>query len=498
VSGAFHTVHVRVNDAATQLPTPVRIRFLTSAGQYLAPFGRVVHAATGDGEDVGGNLVLGANRFAYIDGGCEIRLPSDPVTVEVSKGIEYTPVRREIQVGTGKLAVRLAIARWADWRPDGWYAGDIRAHFLSPRAALLEGAAEDLAVVNLLAFEKRDGKQIKVPGILDFSGQAAALEAPGHLVAVNTHNAHPQLGSLGLLNCHRVVYPLRFGDVDGLDDWSLADWCDQCHRKGGLVVWTQANADRDQDAGSLGEALADAILGKIDALEVTSLELPDPPIIDLWYRLLDAGLQVPLVGASGKTSNRQALGGVRTYARLKAGDEFSLRTWLEAVRAGRTFVTNGPLIACTVNGQDPGSIIDLQTAAPAQVKVSAESAWPFDRLEIVVNGQVEAEIEAGTNANTAMIETNVNLPNGGWIAARCRGSTPLHDYAHTSPVYVRVAGRRPPIKAEAVRALTSDLEKTARWIEKQARSANESQREHLLSIVKEALGALAARQEQRN
>src|SRR5436305_394327 len=74
------------------------------------------------------------------------------------------------------------------------------------------------------------------PGLLAFSGTRAALEAPGCAVAVNTLNAHPTLGTVGLLNSHRPVYPLRFG-APGADDWSVADWCDQCHRKAGLVTW---------------------------------------------------------------------------------------------------------------------------------------------------------------------------------------------------------------------------------------------------------------------
>src|SRR5207237_291298 len=81
------------------------------------------------------------------------------------------------------------------------------------------------------------------------------------------------------------------------DDWSVCDWCDQCHRKGGLVVWV----DAFEPAGGLvgGEALVAAVLGKIDAVEVS----PEPrktPLLPWVYRLWDAGFRVPLVGASGK------------------------------------------------------------------------------------------------------------------------------------------------------------------------------------------------------
>jgi len=129
-----------------------------------------------------------------------------------------------------------------------------------------------------------------------------------------------------------------------MDNWTLSDWCDQCHRKGGLVVWTRTKtADVPEEITFLaGEALADFVLGKVDAFEVAGLiwcswETPE------WYHLLNSGLRVTFVGASDKDSNLLALGYARTYAHLAPGEPFSYANWIEAVRAGRTFVTNGPL-----------------------------------------------------------------------------------------------------------------------------------------------------------
>src|SRR5262249_10512673 len=157
---------------------------------------------------------------------------------------------------------RLEIERLHDSRIDGWHSGDIHTEYLSPHAALLEGMAEDLAVVNLQARATTvrpidDLPYVSIPNIFAFSGQRPCLERPGHMVVVNTLNWHEKLGQLLLLNCHRVVYPLYFGTR--ADDWTLADWCDQCHRKGGLVI-SQGNS-----------AFAELILGKVDAYEPEGL-----------------------------------------------------------------------------------------------------------------------------------------------------------------------------------------------------------------------------------
>src|SRR5262249_13646535 len=157
---------------------------------------------------------------------------------------------------------------------EGWIAGDVRAHELTPRAAALEGAASGLSVVQLLARQRPafDGEPPAITGLLDFSGSEPALEAYGCQVAVNTLNEHPVLGTAALLNSHRPVFPLRFGGPDQADDWSIADWCDQGHRKTGLVVWP--DLPRFTLEHPQGEALAALILGKIDAYEVGPLGDP--------------------------------------------------------------------------------------------------------------------------------------------------------------------------------------------------------------------------------
>src|SRR5262245_38234317 len=108
----WHTVHVRVNDAATGQPTPARIRCVGPDGQYLAPFGRMVDFAIGQGEQLSGNVRLASKNYAYIDGSCEIRLPAETVSIEVAKGPEYKPLRQPVTLGPGKMALRLTIERW--------------------------------------------------------------------------------------------------------------------------------------------------------------------------------------------------------------------------------------------------------------------------------------------------------------------------------------------------------------------------------------------------
>jgi len=471
----LQTVHIRINDAATGEPTPVRLRVTDSGGAYYAPFGHAAEFPTGRGEAVGGDVVVDGKRWAYIDGACEIAVPPGDLIVEASKGPEYKHLRETIQLPPGKMALRFAIQRITNLRSQGWYSGDTRAHFISPHAALLEAAAEDLAFVHVLAgptpMLAADGQTyVTYPNLDAFSGQTSALERDGHHVIVGTHNRHPVLGELALLHSHRVVYPLAFGGADATDDWSLGDWCDQCHRKGGLVVWTNAAT---APVGHAAEALALAIVGHIDAIELS----PDrPEALQIWYQLLNVGCRMSLVGASGKRSNATALGSYRTFAQIAKGEQIALSSWIESVRGGRTVLSARTLLQFTADGALPGATLERQAGTTIQLAVEVTGNVEGETVETIWNGRrVDHQIEVGST---------------GWLAARAWSAGHQKLLAHTAPIWVQVAGVRQPRPAGGLAALTRHLEAGREWVKREGRFEQAKSREKLLHVFAEALAKL--------
>lgn len=469
------TVHLRINDAATARPTAVRLRVSGPDGTFYPPLGRFAEFATGKNEDVGGHLRLGREKWCYTDGSCEIPLPAGvPLRVQATKGPEYRPLDETVTLGPGQMALRFTVERWMDMRAGGWHSGDTRCHFLTPHAALLEAAAEDLDVVNLLACEQPlpslDGTAYPTAAnLVAFSGQAPALEAHGRMVVVNTLNAHPALGRVGLLYSHRPVFPLTFGVDDATDDWSICDWCDQCHRKGGLTVWVDAFRPMAGLVG--GEALVAAILGKIDAVEVDAHQRHPPPLPWI-YRLWNAGFPVPLVGGSGKESNTVPLGAMRTYAHLRDGEAFTYKSWIEAVRAGRTFVTNGPLLT-------------LEAGPEASAAVHGAPA----------GGAVEFVGSDGAVGDVSQEPDGARAPLSGqgsyWVAARWLSADGTV-FAHTSPAVTRAGGQPLPRQPAAVAALVRSVEATREWVESVGRFQNPKRKQNLLDRCGEALAKLGA------
>ena len=470
----WQIVHIRINDAATGQPTPVRLR-LGSDHRYFPPLGRPDVIPVEWGESVGGCLQIGNRSYSYIDGSCEARLPAGQLHVEISKGPEFAPVHETVELLPGQLSLRLGITRRFDLAAEGWYAGDTHAQFLTPHAAALEGAAEGLQTVNLLA------SAAYLPDLLHFSGQVPALESHGSTVVTNTLNDGGDLGRLSLLNCHRIVFPLTL-DAAGFERYTLADWSQQCHRKGGLAVWPRFPAEP-------GEAIANLLLGAIDAVEWTA---PDPFAVaglPEWYRLLNLGFRVPLVGGSGKGSNAIPLGAARTCAYLGAKREFNYGRWIDAIRSGQTFVTRGPLLRLTVNGLGPGADVADDSAAnqtPIAAQVEAFAVEPFERVELVRDGEIVADAMPDAD-NVARISANVAPGISGWLAARCWSADGLS--AHTSPIYL--GGAKPTANPALAKPLFQQLDWLTSFAEDHA--ADAAQERHLLEIAARARGELEKR-----
>ncbi len=439
-------VEVTVRDEAGGAPVPSRLHFSGPDGQYYAPYGH--HTVINDNwfEDYGADIKLGQMNYAYVPGRFSTKLPVGELYVEVTKGFEYRPVRRRITIKPGQRKLELSLQRECDWRKRGWVTADTHVHFISPHTAWLQGQAEGLNLINLLASQW--GRLFTNVG--DITGEAG-VQKGDTLVWVGTENRNHILGHISMLGTHGdPVYPMCCGGAGEAytgdpDERTLAEWADECRSKGGVVV-------RPHFPGPNMENPVDIVLGKFDGLEIRSYGAPGSGPLDEYtlreyYRYLNCGYRVGCVGGTDKMSAGMPVGGVRTYARLDAGRPFDFENWAEAVRAGRTFSTSGPLVDLQVDGHELGEEIRLTGGAGAvEVKADASCVWPITRLEVVMNGQVVACSTAEKGAHRLRLREKVEVKGCCWFAARCGSNLkvqhcwPIFVAAHTSPIYVVVPG----------------------------------------------------------
>jgi hypothetical protein len=502
-------VDVEVVDAATGAPIATRVRFTAADGRYLPPEGHADEVNRGFFEDTGADLILGEDAYAYVPGRFSIRLPAGRVSAEAVAGFERSPVRTSLEVDPGTRTLRIPVERPLDLRDRGWVTVDSHVHFLAPTTALLQGAAEDVDVVNLLAAGWGD----LFTNLTDFASGSVAGPDGRRRVIVGTENRQNMLGHLALLGARRPVMPIASGGppegrVAGALSVLLADWADRCRDAGGLVVAAHFPLP-------YAEIAADIVSGKIDAVEVQAFApaLDDPAIVE-WYRYLNLGDRLPLVAGTDKMSAEVPVGAVRTYVHLiepsrrapsrdassPTDDDTASESWADAVRAGRTFVTSGPLLELEVEGCEPGDVLALSAPGGLMARVRARAAQPvIEDVELLVNGQIVAAANAPHGATEVVLEETIAVQRGAWIAARSRSRHVIESAfttamaAHTSPVYVEVRDRPlEPTRADAA-VVEQIIEGARTWVATMAAVTPAGDRARMIAFFDRALERLRAR-----
>ena len=234
----------------------------------------------------------------------------------------------------------------------------------------------------------------------------------------------------------------------------MAEWAERCiapGRPGGDA----ARARTRRRAGGRHRARPDP-RHRDDDLQPHDAQLNPYGLAD-WYRYQNLGYQIPLVGGSDKMAASSLLGGIRTYAHL--GDrEFTYENWMEAVRAGNTFVTVGPLIEFSVAGQPAGSRSNLPAGGGT---VESSGTWqsvsvPIDQVEVIVGGLVAEQVNVGKLLATKRQHLAEGRPIRPGSPCACAAATTVAHgeiAAHTSAVQVVVGGKPLFVETDAMAVL---------------------------------------------
>jgi hypothetical protein len=266
-------------------------------------------------------------------------------------------------------------------------------------------------------------------------------------------------------------------------DRLMGDWADAARAQGGLAVAVHFPLP-------YAEIAADIVSGKIDAVEMQALTPDvDGPSIREWYRFLNCGYRLPVVGGTDKMSAEIPLGAIRTYARIDPEAPISFGAWADAVRAGRTFVSSGTFVDLEVEGCGPGDVIRLgRDGGTVEVQAVASAAQPvIDRLELIHDGAVVA-VATGGGVEGAILSERVSVSTSGWLAARVTSREQIHSGfatsmgAHSSPVYVEVPGR-PVFAADDAAVIGTIIDGARTWIETIASVRSPEERARLASYL---------------
>jgi hypothetical protein len=447
-------VRTTVLDDETGKPVPCRIHFRSPIGVPFQPAGHQQHVVQTLGDpdvpgwwrqdlDLGGDVRLGQVSYAYIDGMCEGWLPRGDVIVEVARGFEYEPIREHLVIEPGQQELTLRLRRITNMNEERYFSGDTHVHGLSTEGGHLEAAGEGLNVINLLILQLGH----VFAATEEFTGGPSVSNGGETIVFAGQEPRQHVLGHISVLGIKRLLAPWATGGPDegelgGNLETTMSRWADECHAQGGTAIVSHMPLPHGEFATLIATE-------RIDAVEWI---VHDPLQTGSYYRALNLGYQLPLVGGTDKISADIPVGIYRTYVHIPDDHEFTYENWCAGLRAGNTFMTGGPLLRATVNGQPIGSTIDLPgNGGEVEVEAWAQSTLPFESLEVVVNGEVVAATEKASADREVSLHEKLRIDRHSWIAVRCGGvpyfeSAPHHDFyrrkivAHTSPFYVAVGG----------------------------------------------------------
>jgi hypothetical protein len=158
---------------------------------------------------------------------------------------------------------------------------------------------------------------------------------------------------------------------------------------------------------------------------------------DIYYDALNCGLRIPPSAGSASGVLPNPVGYNRAYVQLDG--ELTYSKWWDGLKAGRVFVSNGPLLRCSANGKLPGHVFVAAKGEPISVRldVKLDSREPVSRVEIIKNGRVVATVPPA--AKMAGAVTTIRFDESGWFLVRAIGDVPgTFRFASTGPFYVEI------------------------------------------------------------
>jgi TolB protein len=440
--------------------TPARVSVTGEDGRAYAPDNAWMQA-----DD---SFVRRQQRFEahYFEsrGSDVVTVPAGRVAVQAMKGFEYRVEEKTVEAKAGEEVHLVLHMRALDLpREPGfhWVSGDVHVHMNyggeyrnTPQHMVQQAESENLSIVENLIVNKEQ----RIPDIAYFRPDADPASTATTLLFHGQEFHTSYWGHIGLLNLEDHFLLPGYAGYSNTSVASAfppnANVIDLAHEQHALAGYVHPYEEIPDPRSNLDLRHAlpvDVALGKVDYLEVLGFS-DHLATTSVWYRLLNLGFHLPAAAGTDAMSNLASLRGPvglnRVYARVPDG-KLAHGPWLDSLKHGHTFATNGPLLGFTLAGKLPGDELRL----PAGGRDIQFSAWlrsfvPVDHLQVVCNGKVVRELELDATRENATVAGSLPPSTRGWCLLRALAEQPempvldAFPYATTSPLYLSGAGSK--------------------------------------------------------
>ncbi|MBN1395789.1 MAG: CehA/McbA family metallohydrolase [Pirellulales bacterium] len=407
-----------------------------------------------------------------IDGRVLLRLPNGRYEFLLERGLEYLWRKGHFTIEQrAEDTIEVDLRRFVDMSADGWWSGDLDVRRPAHDIELLM-AADDLHVAQIVTWrnDKSDwnNKPPEKP-LVRFDNNRFY-----HLLAGALSRAGTDVLSLN--------WPTLPNAPGGGGEYPpIMQFLSEA-REGGNV-WIDADRPYWWDLPVLAALdLLDSVQtagGNIHREGTTDNESPGRPRDRMFYpgpwgnarwaqhiyfQLLECGFRIPPTAGSGSGLSPNPVGYNRVYVQVDG--ELAYEKWWDGLRAGRCFVTNGPLLKPSVNGRLPGHVFRAAegTKLALEIGLTLSTRDPISYLEIVKNGQVAHSIPFDKYSKEGHLP-KLTFERSGWFLVRAVTDLPkTYCFAMTGPYYVEIGNRR-RISRAAVQFFLDWLHERARRIE---------------------------------
>jgi hypothetical protein len=430
--------------------------------------------------------------------GAETSLPRALLRLEAVSGLETALAVQEIDL-TGKAPNEIAVKLTYLFRPksEGLVAGNTHLHL---RDLTKEGADEylrqipaadglEVMFISYLERDKDDKSYVtnrySVGELKEFRGTEVRFSNGEE----HRHNftAYGQgYGHVMFLDLEKLVRPVSLGPGitgAGNDDRPLLTGIEDARRQGAAVLWCHNRVGR--------EDVPSALAGRFDALNVFD-GTNRGNYEDNYYRYLNIGLRMPI--STGTDWFLYDFS--RVYAGVKG--ELTVKSWLKALKEGRSVATNGTLLRLKVDGKTIGDVLNLEKGNTVHVEAEGIGRHHYEAVQLIQNGKVIGEsrpVKKG-GGYSARVTRDVPVAAPAWfavrIAGRPRNELGQYLFAHSSPCWVNYQGRQ-VFDLEAARTLLKQLEEAKADIQAKGRFSSAEARARLLGVYDVAEKDLRAR-----
>ena len=451
------TLSLRLQDERGQ-SLAGRVMILAADGRYYAPDNAWFH---GD-DNFDRKQQSQENRYFHCIERCEITVPVGTVRLWAMSGFERAPVQQDLDVGAPRREIALALARQALPEKFGEFvSADLHLHMnyggvyrQSFGGLAVQAQAEDLDVVYDLIVNKEQ----RIPQISEFTAEPRQV---GATTIFEGQEFHTSLwGHVGLLHLDDHLLLPDFSSYRHTalaspypHNGVVADLGHAQHALAGYVHPFDTVIDPEKEKTLTHTLPVDVALGKVDYLEVVSFVDDHRATAEIWYRLLNLGFRLSAGAGTDAMTNYASLRGPvgmnRVYLATTARSAAALS---EAIKGGRGFATNGPLLGLRVNGVGPGQTLALPgegSGHRVRIEAAVRSIVPLSDVELVFNGSVLKRLKTGRTGRVADFDGTVTIPGSGWLLLRASNSVPqtlvqdVYPYGTTNPVWID-AGTLPP------------------------------------------------------